>query len=72
MTTPEKQQKDLQKRVEKYAKENTALLKKYELATRIIIDLSHLRKIPMSVKFAAWILDRKGAMPKMQFINLKK
>ncbi len=71
MTPQEKQAKDLQKRVEKYEKENIILLKKYNLATRLITDMSHLRRIPLSIKFAAWLMDRKGAQLSIQFKSTK-
>lgn len=53
--------------VEKYNKENEALLKKHKLQSRVVISFPGKSKVPMLGKFAMWILNKSGAIIDTEF-----
>lgn len=62
----------IKKDIEKYLKENEKLLKKYKLASRVVIAFPSRKKISLIIKLAMWFLNKKGAIIDTEFISTKK
>jgi hypothetical protein len=62
----------LVKKVNGYIKENDALLKKYKLCSRVVINFPRRKEIPFLSKIAIKIVIRQGGMLDTEFDESSK
>lgn len=67
-----KEQKKLTKAIASYLKDNSALLKKHKLMSRVVIVSPQGKKPSLILKFAIWILNKAGAGFDTEFSLVKK
>lgn len=68
----EKEIAALTKKVERYIKENTALLEKHGLMTQLIVNFPRRLKVPFLSRLCLWIVAKQGGVTDMQFGELRK
>lgn len=59
-------------RANRYLKENDSLLKKNNLAARLIINFPKNIKVPFLSRIALWIVAKQGGQLDIQFFDIKK
>ena len=62
MKTNEQAQKEVFKKVKKYASENEKLLKKYGLRTSLMVSFPRRKRVPMLSRFGLWLARVQGGV----------
>lgn len=62
----------MRKQVQDYMKENTTLLKKSKLETRLVVTFPDPNKIPLLSQIAIWVINKQKGILDIQFRSTKK
>ena len=62
----------LTKKVERYMKENSALLERHGLVAQLIVNFPRRLKIPFLSRLCLWIIAKQGGQTDIQFGELRK
>ena len=65
------QKNKVAKKAEAYMRDNEALLRKYKLAFRLVVNFPRRFRTPLLSKIALWIVAKQGGMLDIQFSDTR-